>query len=273
VLPYLRRQPNLAVSESPGTTYQYLAFNFRNPHLRDLRVRRAIAFAIDRGAVVNSYLRGTAQVATGLLTPETWAYNGKVETYPYDPAEARRLLDSAGYREGPAGMRGLSFLYKTTPEGGRLARVLQAMLRQVGIELRISSNEFATFYADLKRGNCDLASMRWIGVNDPNQYYRIFDSRMTPPGGDNRGSYSNPEMDRLVEAGRDTVKQAERREIYSRVQEIAASDLPYVSLWWVKTVAVLNRDLSGFEPYPNGSLRTLATARFEGAATAGGRGR
>jgi peptide/nickel transport system substrate-binding protein len=259
VLSYLISNPNLRLNEAPGTSYVYLLFNFRNPHLRDLRVRRAIAYAIDRAAIVGSYLRGTARIASSMLAPENWAYDANVRPYGYDPEMARRLLDDAGYHADRNGVRALKFIYKTTPENGRLAEVLQAMLRRVGIRVEIRSNEWATFYSDLANGNFDLASMRWIGIDDPNHYYLTFDSLMLPPRGLNRGAYRNPEMDALVEAGMSTVDGARRRAIYGQVQHLAADDLPYVSLWWLQNVTVLNREVAGFEPYPNGSLRSLGS--------------
>lgn len=259
VLGYLSREHGLRVERSPGTSYQYLAFNFRDPRLRDLRVRRAIAYAIDRRAIVASLLRGSARVATGMLSPENPAYDGAVKTYPYDPARARRLLDEAGYPVGRDGMRALSFVYKTTPQQRQLGEVLQAMLARVGIRIEIRTNEWATFYGDIQRGNFDLTSMDWVGINDPNQYYMVFDSHMTPPHGFNRGWYSNPEMDTLVEQGARTLDPVKRRAIYARVQQLAALDLPYVSLWWQDNVAVMTRRIADFEPYPNGSLRSLAT--------------
>jgi peptide/nickel transport system substrate-binding protein len=259
VLSYLISNPDLRLNQAPGSSYVYLLLNFRNPHLHDLRVRRAIAYAVDRVAIVGSYLRGTARIATGKLAPENWAYDATVRSYGYDPEMARRLLDDAGYHADLNGMRDLKFIYKTTPENGRLAEVLQAMLRRVGIRVEIRSNEWATFYSDLANGNFDLASMRWIGINDPNHYYLTFDSLMVPPRGLNRGAYSNPEMDALVEAGMTTIDPASRRAIYRQVQRLAADDLPYVSLWWLQNVTVLNRVVAGFEPYPNGSLRSLGS--------------
>jgi len=141
--------------------------------------------------------------------------------------------------------------------------VLQAMLRQVGIMIEIHTNEWATFYSDLRSGNFDLASSQWVGIGDPHQYYEIFDSHMTPgTGGSNRGGYSNADMDRLVEAGDTAIDPAKRHAIYREVQQLAAADLPYVSLWWDDNVAVFDRELEGFEPYPNGSLISLDTATF-----------
>lgn len=258
LLPYLRRQPDLTVIKWPGTAYHYLAFNFRDPALRDLRVRRAIAYAIDRKQIVDSYLRGTARLATGLISPENWAYDGDVTTYSYDPARACELLEQAGYHAGPDGMRKLSFVYKTTPEQQRMGEMLQAMLRRVGITLNIRSNEWGTFYSDIARGNFDLISLQWVGIRDPYHYYMVFDSRMTPErGGLNRGDYSNAEMDRLAEAANLALDQNQRKKIYAQVQRLAAEDLPYVSLWWEDNVVVMSRSLEGFKPYPNGSLLSL----------------
>jgi peptide/nickel transport system substrate-binding protein len=257
LLPYLAAQPNLRVVKSPGTTYQYLIFNFRDPRLRDLRVRRAISYAIDREQIVNTVLRGVARPATGMLAPENWAYEGDVMRYPYDPAAARRLLEDAGYAPGD---RRLTFVYNTTGEGRNRAEVLQAMLKKAGITLDIHTNEWGTFYSDLSNGNFDLASSQWVGINDPHQFYMIFDSKMTPArSGSNRGGYSNPQMDRLLEAGDVTLEPDARRRIYSEVQKLAAEDLPYVSLWWVDNLAVMNRRLSDFQPYPNGSLASFST--------------
>lgn len=258
LLPYLRSRDGLDVLTSAGTTYWYLTFNFRDATLRDKRVRRAIAYAIDRDEIIRSYLRGTARIATGMLTPENWAYDGEVMTYLYDPQRARNLLDDAGFKADRNGMRKLTLVYKCAPEGARMGEILQAMLRRVGIEVRIRSNEWATFYDDMQRGNFDIAAMPWIGIRDPHHYYMVFDSKMTPPRGLNRGNYSNLEMDRLVEAGDATIDEAARKNIYAQVQKLAADELPYVSLWWQDNVVVMNRTVAAFKPYPNGSLRSLA---------------
>jgi len=262
VLPWLATQQTLEISTTPGTTYRYLSFNFRDTRLRDVRVRRAIAYAIDRNTIVSTILRGTGRVATGMLSPENWAYEGNVITYSYDPEKARQLLDQAGYRAGSDGKRGLRFEYKTTPEGARMGEVFQAMLRDVGIELTIRTLDFATYYADIQAGTFDLTSLQWVGINDPNSYYMVFDSHKTPPHGQNRGYYSNPAMDRLLEAGMSTVDPGARKKIYAQVQQLAADELPYVSLWWVDNVTVMNRRLVGFDAYPNGSFRSLATLRL-----------
>jgi peptide/nickel transport system substrate-binding protein len=194
-----------------------------------------------------------------------------VQRYPYDPFKASRLLDEAGYPIGPTGTRDLKFVYKTTPEGRRLGEAIQAMLRQIGITLDIRTNEFATFYSDIQKGNFDLTSLDWVATDLAHQYFMVFDSKMAPPSGSNRGNYSNPAMDRLLEQGEVTLDPVARREIYAEVQKIAAADLPYVSLWWMDNVVVMNRRVKGFTPLPNGSLRSLATVSLTPEAGSAGK--
>ena len=93
LIPYLARQKDLQIEQSPGNFVEYLAFNLRDPRLRDVRIRRAFAYAIDREAIVNMMLHDTARVATGLLTPENWAYAGEVTRYSYDPSTAQALAN------------------------------------------------------------------------------------------------------------------------------------------------------------------------------------
>lgn len=258
LLGYLAMRPDLVVDKTPGTRYYRLVFNFRNPHLRDLRVRRAIAYTLDRKLVVSSHYKGDGRVATGMLSPENWAYSGDVTKYHFDGVKVLRLLDKAGYKAAPNGVRKLSFVYETTPAGKTLGETIKKMLRRAGILVKIHTDKPAAFRNDIRQGKFDLFSSEWHGINDPREYYSLFDSKMVPPQGDNSGAYSNPAMDRLLEADSAALGRPARRKIYARVQALAASDLPTVPLWWLDNVVVLNRRVKGFIPYPNGSLRSLS---------------
>jgi peptide/nickel transport system substrate-binding protein len=263
LLPWLAARPDLEVITSPGTTFQYLGINFRDPRLADRRVRRALAFGIDRESIVHHVLRDSARPATGLLPPAHWAYDGDVARYDYDPSRARELLRAAGLGpEVDAALRHLSYKTSTVELRRRIAEVFQHQLGEIGLGLDVRSYEWATFYSDIRRGNFELYSLVWVGVSDPDVYYRIFHSAMQPPVGTNRGAYANPEMDALVAAARATDDRVERRRLYGAVQRLAADDLPVVPLWWAENVVVKNRALQGFRPAPDGDLHALATATF-----------
>jgi peptide/nickel transport system substrate-binding protein len=249
----LRGEPDLEVSVSEGTNYQYLAFNLEDEAFRDVRVRQAIAHAINRTDIVRYLWRGQARLADSVLPPGNWAYADSLPPYAYDPARARSLLEAAGHPR-------LSVTYRTsTDETGRLvASVLQRQLADVGIDMEIRSNEFATFYADVIAGNFQMYSLRWIGGNnDPDIFNFIFHSRAVPPEGANRGHYANPDVDRWIEAARRATDMAMRRAYYRSVQEAVAEDLPYVSLWYLDNVAVYNRRVRGVELDAAGSYEFL----------------
>jgi peptide/nickel transport system substrate-binding protein len=266
-LGWLRQQPNVEVMTSPGTTFQYLGLNLHDPVLADLRVRRAIAHAIDRDAIVSTILNGLATRATGLLPPTHWAYSRHVPTYGYNPKRAKRLLDAAGYPDpdgdGPAPRLRLSYKTTTAELRRRIAEVLQEQLAQVGIALEVRNYEWATFYNDIRRGNFQTYLLAWVGIEDPDIYYQTCHSSQTPPLGNNRGYFHEDTVDQLTEAARRTAEPDERRRLYAEVQKRVGEQLPVIPLWWTTNVAALNRRLQGFELRPNASYVALKDAWIE----------
>lgn len=258
----LRSDPHLAVASIPGTVVQYLNFNLRNPYLRDVRVRRAIAYAMNRPLIISTLLRGWARPADSLLPPGHWAYTGDVAHYPYDPVQARALLDQAGYRPASDGVRFHLEMKTSSDEGARLlAMALQQQLRAVGIALDIRTFEFATFYSDISHGAFDIYGLRWIGGNeDPDIFRYAYASASIPPHGANRGDYRNTALDRLLATAATESDPATRRIAYVQAQQILASDLPSLPLWYLDSVLVYNRRLTGISPSPSGTFYFLETA-------------
>ena len=260
----LKKDPQLAIQTGPGTIYAYMAFNLRDPILKDARVRRALAYAIDRRPMIEYLWRGMAQPAASILPVQSWAYDAQVPQYDYDPARARRLLDDAGY---PAvnGVRFHLTMKTSTEESTRLmAAVLQQQLRAVGIALDIRTFEFATFFSDVTKGAFQFYSLRWIGGNeDPDIFEHVFYSANTPPRGANRSYYSNPEVDRLIDRGRQALAEPERKKDYAAIQRIVAGDLPYLNLWYLDNVLVHSRRVRNLELNPSGNYDFLCTAEIQ----------
>lgn len=258
----LRNDPHLAVDTGPGTVLNYISFNTRDPALRDARVRQAIAFAINRPLIVHALWRGRARLSDSLLPPEHWAWTGDLESYPFDPARANSLLDSAGYKRGKDGIRFHLTIKTSTDETSRtLAVVMQQELRDIGISLEVRSFEFATFYADIAKGAFQMYTLRWIGGNENPDIFRYAHATESfPPHGANRGYYSNPEVDALVAEASATPAQSDRAAIYKRVQQILANDLPAINLWYLDTVIVYNRRLGNIKLSSSGNFDFLRDA-------------
>jgi peptide/nickel transport system substrate-binding protein len=250
--------------QTPGIDYQYVGLNLLDPILRDVRVRQALAYAIDRDAIVKYLRRGLAEPAVGLIPPLSWAFAPDVFSFPYDPARARALLDEAGYRDpdgdGPAARFRLSFKTSSTQEFNRLqAAVIQQNLREVGIDLDVRTYEFATMYADVLSGNFQMYTLQWTAgsLADPDILRRVFDSKQVPPEGFNRGHYSNPRVDQLLDEAAASTDVARRTELFDEVQRIVAIDVPYVSLWNKTNFIVGRRSLDGLRANTEGDLTFL----------------
>jgi len=259
----LEREPNLEVLHGPGTVLNYLAFNLRDPILKDVRVRRAIAFAINRQPMIEYLWRGFAQPAASVLPRQSWAYNAEVPGYDYDPRRARQILDTAGYR-AVGGVRFHLTMKTSTEETTRLiAAVLQQQLREVGIALDIRTFEFATFFSDVTSGAYQLYSLRWIGGNeDPDIFEYAFHSAKFPPHGANRSYYSNPRIDALIDQARSELDQNTRKQLYAEIQQILADELPYVNLWYLDNMLVHSKRVQGLTLNPSGNYDFLKTAEL-----------
>jgi peptide/nickel transport system substrate-binding protein len=262
----LEGESNLDVLRAPGTVLQYMAFNLRAPILKDVRVRQALAYAIDRRPILEYLWRGFAQPAASILPVQSWAYTSAGSTYHYDPARARQILDEAGYAAVQGVRFHLTMKTSTAEESTRLmVAVLQQQLRQVEIALDVRTFEFATFYSDVTQGAFQLYSLRWVGANeDPDIFEYAFHSAKFPPQGANRSYYANPRLDRLIDQGREEVDPAVRKQIYAEVQKILAEDLPYINLWYLDNVLVHTRRVGNLSLNPSGNYDFLKTATLAG---------
>jgi peptide/nickel transport system substrate-binding protein len=242
------KNPDFTVVKSPGSVYQYLAFNMKDPALAKPLVRQAIAHAIDRDRIIRDIQRGYAQKTETMLAEGHWARATSLPEYNYDPAKAKQLLAQAGYPNG------LNLVFKTSTdaEANSRAQVMQAMMKQAGFNVSIQSNEMSTFFADIGKGNFQLYSLSRNGIADPDFYYVIFYSKNTPPNGQNRGYYASPHLDDLLIQGHSTFDRAKRKEIYGEVEKIVATDLPYISLYMQSNVAIMRKNVTGYQQYPAG---------------------
>jgi peptide/nickel transport system substrate-binding protein len=256
----LQNESHLEIERGPGTIVSYLGFNTRDPLLRDLRVRQAIACAIDRGPLLRYIWRGFAQPASNVLPIQSWAYDRNAPPFPHDPQRARQILDAAGYK-AQNGVRFHLTMKTSTEESTRLlAAVLQQQLREVGIALDIRTFEFATFFADVTRGAFQVYSLRWIGGNEDPDIFETFDSDRFPPAGTNRGFYSNPRVDSLISQARRETDQDLRKRSYFEVQEILANDVPAINLWYLDNVLIHTRRVRNVPLNPSGNYDFLKTA-------------
>ena len=274
ILHQLQEDDRLATSTGPGADYQYIGVNFRDPVLSDVRVRQAIAHAVDRGAIVEYLRRGLATPAVGPLPSISWAHAPELPDFAHDPAKAKALLDAAGYPDpdgnGPAARLRLTLKVSTNEYSRLQAAVIQQDLLLVGVDLDVRTYELATLFADVFSGNFQLYTLQWAGgaLADPDILRRIFHSTQTPPAGFNRGHFRDAEVDRLLDEASASVDEARRLALFSDVQRRVVELAVYISLWHKTNFVVSRRDLIGIQLSPTADYLFLKNvARFRPAAT------
>ena len=241
--------------------YTYLGYNLTNPLFTDKRVRQAISYAINKDEIVSGVLLGLGKPATGPFKPGTWAYNDKVKIYNYDPPRARELLKAAGWKDtngdGVLEKDGKPFEFEILTNQGnetrqKCAEIIQRQLKEVGITAKIRIVEWSAFVTNfINKRRFDAVILGWTIPLDPDAY-DVWHSSKTAPEELNFVSYKNPEVDEMLEKGRSTFDQNERKKYYDRFQEILAEDQPYTFLYVPDELIILSKRFRGVEPAPIG---------------------
>ena len=241
---HLQNQPKIKVKTTVGANFSYLGLNMQDVTLQNLKVRHAIAYAIDREAIIRQVMVQHTRVASSILPPEhyTNAANNALQSYGYNPALSKKLLTEAGVKLP------LKLVYKTSTDAQRLrfATILQAQMAKAGIDLQIKSLDWGTFFADVKQGNFQLFGLTWVGIKTPEIYAKAFGSTNFPPNGFNRGCYADKTLDSLLASENWPAATA-------RIQQ----QLPYIPLWYEGQFAAMGNNISQYSPKPDGNWDDL----------------
>jgi len=246
-----------------ANSYAYLGLNLRDPRFRDARVRRAMAYAINKQEIIEGVLLGLGRPAVGPYKPGTWWYNDALKPFPFDPERARALLAELGWKDsngdGILERDGKPFSFTIRTNQGNLVRqqtaeIIQRRLRAVGIEVKIHIVEWAAFINTfVKKKDFEAIILGWGLGLDPDQY-DIWHSSKTGPDELNHISYNNPKVDALLEAGRRTFDEAKRKAIYREFQEIMEEEQPVIFLYVPDALPVVTSRVRGIMPAPAGIM-------------------
>lgn len=246
--------------------YTYIGYNLKNPLFADKKVRQAISYAINKNEIISGVLLNFGKPATGPYKPGTWAYNDNVKKYDYDPQKAKALLSEAGWKklnsEGVLEKDGKPFVFEIVVNQGnevrqKCAEIIQRQLKEIGITVKIRVLEWSAFVTDfINKRHFDAVILGWTIPLDPDAY-DVWHSSKTAPEELNFISYKNPEVDELLEKGRSTFNQKERKKYYDRFQEILAEDQPYTFLYVPDALVIINKRIHGIEPAPIGLEHNL----------------
>jgi peptide/nickel transport system substrate-binding protein len=258
-----KRLENVTIYEwsPPSGGWNYLGFNLRKPHLQDVRVRRALAHAIDRQAIIERIQYGLAVPTYSSFPPACWCYNPDVARYDYNPERARELLAEAGWLPGADGVvtkdgqrlrLRLLFGPNSNKMRERIATVAQEEYRKIGVETEIQALEWAAFLQAIKNPpfDWDMTVLGWTGTIDPHGSAIVWSEKAIPQL--NAGAYVNKRVEDLFEQGSREFDPDRRKAIYYEIQRIISDDAPYVFLTMNKAYTGVSKRVGGIEPTPLG---------------------
>jgi len=245
----------------PSFGYTYMAYNLESRKFQDRNVRWAINYAIDKNEIIKGVLMGLGRVCTGPFVPESWAFNKGVKAARYDPGKAKELLTRAGWldtdTDGWIDKDGKMFEFTLITNQGndsrkKVAEIIQRRLKDVGIKVKIRILEWSVFLNEfVNKKNFEALILGWGLSRDPD-CYDIWHSSKTKEGEFNFVSYSNDQVDELMDEARRIFDQGDRARRYKRVHELLYEDQPYLFLYVADALPAVHKRFREIEPAPLG---------------------
>lgn len=266
----LQQNGKVTTFSIPQLRYAYLGQNNQHPLFQDLKVRQAMAHAIDKQTIIDDIMQGAAVPATGMIAPinSEW-YNPNVKQYEYNPERAKQLLAEAGWTPGDDGIlvkNGQRFSFTTRMDSGNQqgtnqAVLLQNWLKAVGIEMHLEPLDRSLFYDYLDNRDYEGMMLSMGPSPDPDQYNFWHSSSIW--SGFNDWCYSNSQVDALLEQGRVESDPEVRKEIYDQVQAIMAEDVATLWLYHPNTLSAITKGYTGMTAEPAGQYQYLYKVKAE----------
>ncbi|MDI7247668.1 MAG: ABC transporter substrate-binding protein [Bacillota bacterium] len=251
------RNKALQVILRPSFNVGYMSMHMDKKPFDNIKVRKAIAHAINKPAIIKAFFAGLAEVAKNPMPPSLWGYNDKVKDYEYDPAKAKSLLAEAGYPNGfETTLWAMPVPRPYMPQPQKIAEAIQADLAAVGIKVKIVSYDWATYLDKIAYGEHDMCLIGWIGDNgDPDNFiYVLFAGSNAVPGrASNYSFYKNDKVDEMLVKAQTVSDQATRTKLYEDVQQLIHDDCPWVPLVHSTPPLSAKKEVMGYIPHPTGS--------------------
>ncbi|VEU80069.1 ABC transporter substrate-binding protein [Haploplasma axanthum] len=244
---------SLTLVKTANLGAEYLGLNLRNDTpLKNVGVRKAIAKAIDVGAIIRAIYLNVGERMSGPINELVFGFNDELTPYDYNLEEAKTLLAEAGFPNGGFSLK--LYVGSNSTERVRVAQVIEAELKKIGITVILTQLEWGSFLSATEKGDADMYLLGWTTVTTDADYglYPLFHSESTPSAG-NRSFYSNERVDELLELGRTTSDPALRLTYYKEVQTIIHDELPWVFLQTRENVSGVRNNVKGFSHHPTGS--------------------
>ncbi len=243
----------------PSYYFAHVDFNLKNPILRDVRVRQALRYALDRKTIIEKTAHGYGILQESMISPTNPFYDKDLPIIPFDLNKAKELLDQAGWKPGPDGIRikngqklSLTFSsYTGAPDTDQRIELMRSTWKDIGVQINLRKYAVNLFFANpdgiIYGGKFDVTIFSWGG--DPNgDLSNLYSCKQIPPNGQDFMHYCNARADEAMEKAKLTYDEKVRAQYVDTVQEQVVKDVPTVVLYVLKDGYAYNRDLTGFRP-------------------------
>ncbi len=266
----LKTDPNLKVEPFEGSNVNYICFNTEVAPFNNLKVRQAVAFAVNREKIIADLLKNQAKIANSILPEKSWAFHAGT-TYIFDQAKAKQLLDEAGMKDTNGdGMRDVPPIKFTIAAGNNATRqyveIIQNQLKEVGLAIEIEPIDLQVMLQQVQKGQYQVTTGRWVGGNqDPIFLRDLYQTDTKPAHTFNRSRYSNKEVDDFLAKAIEETDRTKAKELYSKAQDIISKDVPMLPLWYPSNMVVMNKKVSGLQVNASGDWTFMRNLTFADA--------
>jgi dipeptide transport system substrate-binding protein len=253
----LKSNPDIAVMSAASPYYGYIGFNVEKKPFDSKQVRMAITQAIDMPAIMKAvFPNDTAKQAVALVPPGFWGRDESLAPYPYDPANAKKLLAEAGYPNGfSTTLWAMPVQRPYMPNAKAAAQLIQQDLKAIGINVEIVSYEWGEYLKRTGDGEHDMVTLGWgYDYADPGQILVLGWTCAAVKAGANRSRWCNPGFDDLVMKAQRVSDQAERARLYEEAQKVFYDDVPALLVDYPTSNTVARKSLIDFKPHPFGGI-------------------
>jgi peptide/nickel transport system substrate-binding protein len=248
----VRSNEKLELVEEPSLSTSYIGFNTKKAPFDNVKVRKALNYAINVDEIIDVVLEGAGTKATGPINDKVFGFNKELKGYEYNPEKAKELLAEAGFADGFK----TSLWTNDNPVRGRIAEIVQAQLKEVGVDVAIETVEWGSFLEKTAVGEHDMFILGWVTVTGDADYglYPLFHSSQHGGAG-NRTFYTNAEVDSLLDKGRTSIDEEVRKEVYTKAQDIIVDEAPQLFLYFQTQNVGMQNNIEGFRLHPAGHHR------------------
>ncbi|CDG95649.1 dipeptide transport protein (ABC superfamily,peri_bind) [Xenorhabdus bovienii str. puntauvense] len=244
----MKQDKDIVLKEQAGLNVGYLSFNVDKKPMDNLKVRQALAMAVNKDAIINAVYQGAGQKAKNLIPPTIWSYNDGIKDYAYDPAKAKELLKEAGLPNGfETDLWAMPVQRPYNPNARRMAEMIQADWAKIGVKAKIVSYEWGEYLKRAKDGEPMTVLFGWTGDNgDPDNFFGTQFSCAAKEKGSNYSKWCYKPFEDIIQPARETADMAKRMELYKQAQVVMHEQVPALIIAHSTVYEPIRKEVRGY---------------------------